>query len=151
MKFFFVARNSAGGGPIKAPNAPIGAGFGLSRLLCDNCRRLLGGNAPEYHGRGLLNGFEARTQKIGIAMPELDVVCGCGSCFESQGLADHEGNGFRLSLADLLRRKGTAVATMQDLVSDLVRQRGELLGRLHPAKECDFAAMRQTFGRRNPF
>jgi hypothetical protein len=40
---------------------------------CGNCR-WLGGNAPEDHGSGLLNGFQALAQKIGVSMPKLDVV-----------------------------------------------------------------------------
>ena len=44
-------------------------------LLC-GCRecRWLGGNAPEDHGSGLLNGFQALAQEIGVSMPKLDVV-----------------------------------------------------------------------------
>ena len=36
--------------------------------------RWLGGNAPEDHGSGLLNGFQALAQKIGVSVPKLDVV-----------------------------------------------------------------------------
>jgi hypothetical protein len=31
-------------------------------------------------------------------------------------------------------------------VSDLVRERGKLLGRLHPGKQRDLPAIRETFG-----
>ena len=44
---------------------------------CGECRWLGGnalGNAPEDHGSGLLNGFQALAQKIGVSVPKLDVV-----------------------------------------------------------------------------
>ena len=40
---------------------------------CGECR-WLGGNAPEDHGSGLLNGFQALAQKTGVSVPKLDVV-----------------------------------------------------------------------------
>src|SRR6266446_1936546 len=56
------------------PERPNGAGVGL---LC-GCRecRWLGGNAPEDHGSGLLNGFQALAQQTGVSVPKLDVVLG---------------------------------------------------------------------------
>ena len=54
-------------------------------------------------------------------MPELDVVGRCGSGLKPDCLADHEGHGFGLCLADLLSRQGATVASVQQLVSDLVR------------------------------
>jgi hypothetical protein len=33
------------------------------------------GNAPEDHGNGLLNGFQALAKEIGVSLPKLDVVC----------------------------------------------------------------------------
>src|SRR5579864_6732122 len=76
-------------------------------LLCDcgECR-WLGGNAPEDHGSGLLNGFQALAQKIGVSMPKLDVVLGCGSVLKSDRLADHKGHGFGFGLADLFGGQG---------------------------------------------
>ena len=46
-------------------------------VLC-GCRecRWLGGNAPEDHGSGLLNGFQALAQETGVSVPKLDVVLG---------------------------------------------------------------------------
>jgi hypothetical protein len=46
-------------------------------VLC-GCRecRWLGGNAPEDHGSGLLNGFQTLAQEIGVSVPKLDVVGG---------------------------------------------------------------------------
>ena len=69
-------------------------------VLC-GCRecRWLGGNAPEDHGSGLLNGFQALAQEIGVSMPKLDVVLGCGSVLKSDRLADHKGDGFRRALS----------------------------------------------------
>src|ERR1700693_2829842 len=93
-------------------------------------RRWLGGNAPENHSSGLLNGFQALAQKIGVSMPELDVIGGCGSGLKPDRLADHEGNGFGLGLADLLGCQGATVAPVQHLVGDLVREGGKLLGGL---------------------
>ena len=37
-------------------------------------RRWLGGDGPENHSSGLLDGFQTLAQKIGISMPELDVI-----------------------------------------------------------------------------
>jgi hypothetical protein len=44
-------------------------------VLC-GCRecRWLGGNAPEDHGSGLLNGFQALAEETGVSVPKLDVV-----------------------------------------------------------------------------
>jgi hypothetical protein len=49
------------------------------------------GHGPEDHGSGLLNGFQALAQEIGVSVPKLDVV---QSIFRSparlqQFLADH--------------------------------------------------------------
>ena len=71
------------------------------------------GNAPEDHGRGLLNGFQALAQETGVSMPKLDVVS-C-SVLKSDRLANYKGHGFGLCFADLLGG-----------------QRGKLLGWLHP-------------------
>src|ERR1035441_9515814 len=101
--------------------------------LSGNCR-WLGGNAPEDDSSGLLNSLQALAQEIGVSMPELDVVGGGGSGLKPDCLADHEGHGFGLGLADLLGSQGATVASVQHLVGDLVRERGKLLGRLHPGK-----------------
>src|SRR5580704_5419523 len=98
---------------------------------CRECR-WLGGNAPEDHGSGLLNGFQALAQETGVSMPKLDVVLGCGSVLKSDRLANYKGHGFGLGLADLFGGQGAAVATMQHFVSDLMHKRRELLGGLHP-------------------
>jgi len=49
----------------------------LVGALC-GCReyRFLGGDAPEDHGSGLLNSFQALAQEIGVSVPKLDVVLG---------------------------------------------------------------------------
>src|SRR6266849_10715318 len=94
----------------------LGSCVGLSRN-----RRWLGGNAPENHSSGLLDSFQALAQKIGVSMPELDVISGCGSGLKPDCLTDHEGHGFGLGLADLLSRQGATVAPVQHLVGDLVR------------------------------
>ena len=77
-------------------------------------------------------------------MPKLDVVLGCGSVLKSDRLANHEGHGFGLGFADLLGGQGAAVAAMQHLVSDLMHERGKFLGGLHPGKQRDLPAMRET-------
>src|ERR1700751_2441616 len=98
-------------------------------MLC-GCRecRWLGGNAPEDHGSGLLNGFQTLAQEIGVSVPKLDVVLGCGSVLKSDRLADHKCHGF----ADLLGSQRGTVATVQHFMGDLMYERGELLGWLHP-------------------
>ena len=92
-------------------------------MLC-GCRecRWLGGDAPEDHGSGLLNGFQAFAQKIGVSMPKLYVVLGCGSVLKSDRLADHESHGFGLGLADLFSGQSATVATVQHFVSLCCRQ-----------------------------
>src|SRR3984957_10346892 len=123
---------------LKANCAGIGVLCG-----CRECR-WLGGNAPEDHGSGLLNGFQALAEKIGVSVPKLDVVLGCGSVLQPDRLADHKGHGFGLGLSDLFGGQGAAIATMQHFVSDLMHKRGELLGWLHPCKQRDLAAIRET-------
>src|SRR5580658_2516725 len=88
-------------------------------VLC-GCRecRWLGGNAPEDHGSGLLNSFQALAQEIGVSVPELDVVLGCGSVLKPNRLANDKGHGFGFGLADLLRGQRASVAPMQHFVSD---------------------------------
>ena len=85
-------------------------------------RRGLGGNAPEDHGSGLLNGFQTFAEKIGVSMPELDVVGGCGSRLQADGLANHKGHGLGFGFANLLGGEGATVAAMEHLVGDLVRR-----------------------------
>jgi hypothetical protein len=79
-------------------------------------------------------------------MPKLDVISGCGSGLKPECLADHEGYGLGLSLADFLGGQGATVAPVQHLVSDLMRERGKFLGRLHPGKQRDLPAIRQALG-----
>src|ERR1017187_1532723 len=83
-------------------------------------RRWLGGNAPENHSSGLLDGFQTLAQKIGVSMPELDVISGRGSGLKPDCLTDHEGHGFGFGLADLLGGEGATVAPVQHFVGDLV-------------------------------
>ena len=47
----------------------------------------------------MLNGFQALAQKIGVSVPKLDVVLGCGSVLQSDRLANHKCHGFGLGLA----------------------------------------------------
>ncbi len=82
----------------------------------------LGGNAPEDHGSGLLNGFQALAQEIGVSVPKLDVVLGCGSVLESDRLANYESHGFGLGFTDLFSGQGAAVAKVQHFVGLCCRQ-----------------------------
>jgi hypothetical protein len=97
-----------------------GAGVGV---LC-GCRqcRWLGGNAPENHGSGLLNGFQALAQEIGVSVPKLDVVLGRGSVLKPDRLANYEGHGLGLGFADLLSGQGATVAPMQHFGALCCRQ-----------------------------
>jgi len=63
----------------------------------------LGGNAPEDHGCGLLYSFQALAQKIGISVPELDIVSRSCSGLESDRLANDKGNSLGFGLTNLLR------------------------------------------------
>ena len=67
-----------------------------------------------------------------------------GSVLKSDRLADHKGHGFGFGLADLFGGQGAAVATVQHFVSDLMHKRGKLLGWLHPGKQRDLPAIRET-------
>src|SRR3984885_11955251 len=71
-----------------------------------------GGMAPEDHGSGLLNSFQALAQETGVSVPKLDVVLGRGSVLKSDRLANYKGHGFGLGLADLLGGQRATVATM---------------------------------------
>src|SRR5581483_5422995 len=77
---------------------------------------------------------------------KLDVVLGRGSIAQPNRLADHKGHGFRFRLADLFGGEGAAFTAMQHLVRDLMDQRGEFLGGLHPGQQRDLAAVGQTLG-----
>jgi hypothetical protein len=78
---------------------------------CDR-RRRLGGNAPENHGSGLLNGFQALAQETGVSMPEGYVIRRRTSGLKPDGLADDEGHSFGLGFADLLGSQGAALTTV---------------------------------------
>ena len=67
--------------------------------MLSGSRRQFGGKIPEYDGFGLSVGFQAVAEEIGIPMPELDLVSGCGSGFESECLADYEGHSFSLGFS----------------------------------------------------
>jgi hypothetical protein len=66
-------------------------------------------------------------------------------------LADHKGHGFGLGLADLFGGQSASVATMQHFVSDLMHKSRKFLGGLHPGKQRDLSAMRETFCGSNSF
>src|SRR5207302_5592240 len=120
-----------GVGGLSAHVGPKNQTLQVLACLCGyrECR-WLGGNAPEDHGSGLLNGFQALAEEIGVSVPKLDVVLGRGSVLKSDRLADDKGHGFGFGLADLFGGQGAAVATMQHFVGDLMRECGELLGGL---------------------
>ena len=74
-------------------------------------------------------------------LPKLDVVSGGGSGLESYRLADDKCDGLGFSLPNLLCGQSAAVATMQHLMRDLVREGGEFLGGLHPGKQRNCPAV----------
>ncbi len=100
-------------------------------MLC-GCRecRWLGGKAPEDHGSGLLNGFQALAQENGVSVPKLDVILGSGSVLKSDRLSNYKGLG--LGFSDLFGGQRATVAAMQHFVGNLMHEYGELLGWLHP-------------------
>jgi hypothetical protein len=67
-----------------------------------------------------LNGFQALAEEIGVSMPKLDIVGGCGSGLKPDRLADDEGYGFGFGFADLLGGQRATVAPMEHLVGDLM-------------------------------
>ena len=113
-------------------------------------RRGLGGDAPEDHGSGVLNGFQTFAEKVGVSVPKLDVVGGCGSGAKTDGLANHKGHGFGFGFADLFGGEGAALAAMEHLVADLMDERGKFLGGLHAQQQRDLSAVGQALGGANP-
>ena len=95
-------------------------------------KKRLWGNAPEDHGSGLLNGFQALARETGVSVPKLDVVLGCGSVLKTNRLADYKGQGFGLCFADLLGGQRASVATVEHFVGNLMHERRKFLGGLHP-------------------
>ena len=80
------------------------------------------GNAPEDHGSGALDDFEALLQELGVSMPKLDIVGASGPGLKSYGLADDESHGLGFGLAYLLCGQSTAFASMQHLMRLCCRQ-----------------------------
>src|SRR5208282_6389877 len=73
------------------------AGISAGLRLC-GCgrRRRLGSNAPENHGSGLLDGFQALAQKTGVSVPEGYVIRRATSGLKPYGLTNNEGHSFGL-------------------------------------------------------
>ena len=65
--------------------------------------------------------FASGSQRMSVSVPKLDVVLGRSSVLKPDRLADHEGHGFGLGLADLLGGQGAALSPVQHLVANLVR------------------------------
>src|ERR1039457_1654525 len=103
----------------------------------NHSRPVLRGNAPENHGRDLLDGFQALAQKSGVSLPELNVVSRTASCLKPYSVADHECHSLRFGLPNLLGGQSATVAAMQHLMRDLMGERGELLGGLHLGPPCN--------------
>src|SRR5207253_2092081 len=91
----------------------------------------LGAEGPEDNGCGLLNGLQTLAEEVGVSVPKLDVILGCGSVLQPDRLADHKGHGFGLGLTNLLRGQWSTFAAMEHLVCDLMYKRRKLLGWLH--------------------
>jgi hypothetical protein len=87
-----------------------GISGGLRLCGCGR-RRRLGSNAPENHGSGLLDGFQALAQETGVSVPK-GYVIRATSGLKPDGLADDEGDGFRFGFADLLGGQGAALTTV---------------------------------------
>ena len=58
---------------VLEPESCVGLS-GNRRWLGGNALGIALGNAPENHSSGLLDGFQTLAQKIGVSMPELDVI-----------------------------------------------------------------------------
>ncbi len=68
----------------------------------------------------MLHDFQAFGEQLGVSVVELDVVTRCGSGFQSQRFADHEGHRFRLGLAHGFGGQGATFALVQHLVRQLM-------------------------------
>ena len=82
-------------------------------------------------------------------MPKLNVIGGTCSRFQANRLADDESDGFRLCFPYLLRGQRATFTAVQELMTDLVHERAELLSRLHLGKQSDPAALGDALGGRN--
>jgi hypothetical protein len=70
----------------------------------------------EHLRSGLPNVPEALGQKLGISIPQLDVVAGRGAGFEPDRVANHESGGLCFRLADSARGAAAAFSAMQELM-----------------------------------
>src|ERR1019366_8225602 len=89
-------------GLIGAHGARMRRNLWCWRLCGCGRRRRLGGDAPENHGSGLLNGFQALPPETGVSVPEGYVIRRRTSGLKPDGLADNEGHSFGFGFADLL-------------------------------------------------
>ena len=87
----------------------------------------------------MLDAAEGGRQRLGLAVVELDVVCGGGSGSESDGGAHNEGDGFGFCLADGLGL-GALVRLVQELMGQLVDGHRELFCGCQPGPDADPAA-----------
>src|SRR3954468_19566026 len=74
-------------------------------------------------------------------MIEVDVVRACRSGFESNGLADHKGDGFGLCLPYYLGRGRPALGLVQHLVRKFVDKGAELFGLGLSGKDGNLSAV----------
>ncbi len=63
--------------------------------------------------------------KRSVAVVKLDVVGGCGSGLQTNGLADDKGDGLGLRLAHSLGGGGAALGLVQHLVRQFMHKRAE--------------------------
>ena len=61
-------------------------------------------------------------------MVQVDVVSRCGSCFQTNGLADYKRDGLGLRLLHNLGGGGAALGLVQHLVREFMDKRGKFLG-----------------------
>ncbi len=76
-----------------------------------------------------LDVLQALRQKLGLTLVKLDVVLGCCAGLKADGVTHDKRNGLGFGLADSFRSGVEPLVAVQDLVSELVNERGELLGR----------------------
>jgi hypothetical protein len=96
------------------------------------------------HGGGLLNHFQALGQKCGVAVVQVNVIGGCPSGFEADGLANDEGDCLGFRLAYSLGGCGAAFCLVQHFVREFVNEGRKLLGGFLTRKENNSPAVAYT-------
>lgn len=110
----------------------------------------LGIEAGEDVGGGLLDGSERGPEGFGVSVVEVDVVGARRAGIEPHGRAHGVRRGLGFELADPAAQGLGSAGPVEQLVRQLVDQRGELLGGFHAFQHADLAAHADALGASEP-